>query len=134
MYKRQVTKLVLYHDYRMPAAAKNVRRAMNKISEELFPYYMEIRRADVLAQSMYRREEKIRNLDEIEKIYQEIVEAGQCVTLKELAVSGRDLMETGMRPGKEMGEKLNELLEIVIENPEMNTKEKLLGYLGTGYF
>ncbi len=131
---RKVTKLVLYHDYRMPAAAKNVRRAMNKISEELFPYYMEIRRADVLAQSMYRREEKIRNLDEIEKIYQEIVEAGQCVTLKELAVSGRDLMETGMRPGKEMGEKLNELLEIVIENPEMNTKEKLLGYLGTGYF
>ena len=63
---RKVTKLVKYHDYRMEATEKNVRRAMNIIGEELFPYYMEVRRADVLAQSLYKREEKIQNLDEIE--------------------------------------------------------------------
>lgn len=131
---RKVTKLVLYHDYRMPAEAKKVRSAMNKIGEELFPYYMEVRRADVLAQSMYKREEKIKNLEDIEKIYQEIVNAGQCVSLKDLAVTGKDLIEAGMKPGKEMGEKLHELLELVIEDPEMNTKERLLSQLGTGYF
>lgn len=59
---RKVTKVVRYHDLRMPATAKSVRRAMNQIGEELFPYYMEVRRADVLAQSMYQREEKIENL------------------------------------------------------------------------
>ena len=123
---QKVTKLVCYHDYRMPATAKNVRRAMNKIGEELFPYYMEVRRADVLAQSMYEREEKIRNLDEIEAIYEKIVAEKQCVSLKSLAVTGRDLIAMGMKPGKEIGEKLQELLELVLEDPTLNTKEELL--------
>ena len=122
----KVTKLVFYHDYRMPATPKNVRRAMNKIGEDLFPYYMEVRRADVLAQSMYRREEKIRNLDEIEEIYKEIVRNKECVSLRSLAITGKDLIDAGMEPGKEIGEKLNELLELVIENPELNTKENLM--------
>lgn len=125
----KVSKLVLYHDYRMPAEAKNVRRAMNKIGEELFPYYMEVRRADVLAQSMYKRDEKIKNLDDIEKIYQEIAENGQCVSLKDLAVTGKDLIEAGMKPGKEIGEKLDKLLELVLEKPELNTKVTLLKQL-----
>lgn len=129
---RKVSRLVYYHDYRMQATAKNVRRAMNKIGEDIFPYYMEVRRADVLAQSTYKRGGKIQNLDDIERIYGEIVAAGQCVSLKELAVNGQDLIRAGMKPGKEIGEKLRELLEIVIENPEMNTKEELLKQLGTG--
>ena len=125
----KVTRLVLNHDYRMPAVPKNVRRAMNKIGEDIFPYYMEVRRADVLAQSEYQRAEKLKNLDEVEQTYAEIIEKGQCVSLKELAVTGRDLIRAGMKPGKEIGEKLNELLNLVIENPEMNTKETLLNYI-----
>ncbi len=125
----KVTRLVYYHDYRMPAEAKNVRRAMNKIGEDIFPYYMEVRRADVLAQSMYRREEKLENLDAVEGLYREIVSRNQCVSLKDLAVTGRDLIEAGMEPGKEIGEKLRELLSAVIEEPALNTKEELLKFL-----
>ena len=106
-----VSRLVLYHDYRMPADPKAVRRAMNKIGEDIFPCYMEVRRADVLAQSMYKREEKVKNLDEIEELYRQIVDAGQCVSLKSLAVTGKDLIAAGMEPGKEIGEKLNELVD-----------------------
>ena len=72
---RTVARLVLYHDYRMPAEAKNVRRAMNKIGEDIFEYYMEVRRADVLAQSTYLRERKLKNLDDIEILYAKIKEA-----------------------------------------------------------
>ena len=122
----KVTKLVLYHDYRMPAEAKNVRRAMNKIGEDIFEYYMEVRRADVLAQSTYLRERKLKNLDDIETLYAKIKEAKQCVSLKELAVSGSDLIAIGIKPGKEIGEILNRLLEMVIEDPELNQKEILL--------
>lgn len=125
----KVSKLVFYHDYRMPATDKNVRRAMNKIGEELFPYYMEVRRADVLAQSMYKREEKIQNLDAIEELYKKITEEGQCVSLKTLAVTGKDLIDAGMKPGKELGKKLDELLELVLEYPELNTKKELLKHL-----
>ena len=123
---QKVSRLVGFHDYRMPSSAKNVRRAVNKIGEDIFPLYMEVRRADVLAQSMYLREEKIRNLDEIEELYREILREKQCVSLKDLAVTGRDLIEAGMEPGKEIGVCLNELLQAVIEEPEMNVKEKLL--------
>lgn len=122
----KVCKLVYHHDYRIPAEAVNVRKAMNKIGEDLFPYYMEVRRADVLAQSLYQREEKLSNLDEIEKLYCEILEKKQCVSLKDLAVTGKDLIEAGMKPGKEMGDKLEEMLGIVLINPEKNTKEALL--------
>ncbi len=122
----KVTRLVYYHDYRMPAAAKNVRRAVNRIGGDIFPLYLEVRRADVLAQSMYRREEKVKNLDETEELYREIVEKKQCVSLKDLAVTGRDLIEAGMCPGKEIGACLKELLELVIEDPGKNGKETLL--------
>ena len=123
---RKVSQLVRCHDWRMPAAQKNVRRMMAKVGEELFPGYMEVRRADVLAQSMYQREEKIKNLDEIEELYQQIKAAGQCVSLKTLAVNGRDLIEAGMSPGRGIGEKLEQLLEAVIEDPKLNVKEELL--------
>ena len=126
---KPVTRLVLNHDYRMPAEPKNVRRAMNKIGEDIFPYYMEVRRADVLAQSEYQRAEKLKNLDEVEQTYADIIEKGQCVSLKELAVTGRDLIRAGMKPGKEIGEKLNELLEMVIDKPELNTKDVLLKFV-----
>ena len=122
---RKVTKLTRYHDYRMPARMKEVRFAMNKIGEELFPYYMEIRMADTLAQSNYRRQEKLDNLKGIKECYNKIIEKKQCVSLKGLAVSGSDLIRLGMKPGKEIGEMLDELLIIVLDDPECNKKEIL---------
>ena len=123
---RKVVKLVKYHDYRMKATDKNVRHAIHKIGEELFPYYMKVRRADTLAQSDYYREVKLQNLDEIEAIYAEIVEKAQCVSLKTLAVKGGDLIKAGVQPGPRIGEVLNELLELVLDQPEKNQKELLL--------
>lgn len=125
----KVSKLVLYHDYRMPPTDKCVRRAVNRIGEELFPYYLEVCRADIFAQSDYEKEEKLLNLNNIEEIYREILEKNQCVSLKMLAVSGKDLIQAGMKPGKEIGEKLEEFLGIVLDNPELNTKEELLSRL-----
>lgn len=124
-----VEKLVYYHDYRMPVTEKNVRRAMNKIGKDLFPLYLEVRRADVLAQSIYQREEKLADIDGAEDLYQKIVAAGQCVALKDLAVTGKDLIAAGMEPGKEIGETLNQLLGLVLEKPELNTKEELLKHI-----
>lgn len=122
----KVTKLVAFHDYRMPAESKNVRRAMNRMGAELFPYYLEVRMADTLAQSDYRREEKLQNLADIRLCYEEILKKQECVSLKDLAVSGADLIADGMQPGKEIGEVLEALLELVLENPEQNTRESLM--------
>ena len=122
----KVMKLVQYHDYRMPAEPKNVRRAMNRISEELFPYYLEVREADTRAQSAYKQEEKLQNIRDIKSCYEEILERKECVSLKDLAITGSDLIAAGMKPGKEIGETLERLLELVLECPEYNTRENLL--------
>jgi tRNA nucleotidyltransferase (CCA-adding enzyme) len=123
---RKVSKLVLYHDDRMPATMKHVRRAMNRIGAELFPYYMKVRMADTLAQSDYQRDKKLENLAGIEKCYQEILEKKQCVSLKELKVNGQDLIAAGIEKGPKIGQTLQTLLQEVIEEPEKNTREYLL--------
>ena len=66
---RKVTKLVRYHDHRMPVTPAHVRRAVHEIGEDLFPLYLEVRRADVAAQSMYQHKEKVADIDGVEKLY-----------------------------------------------------------------
>ncbi|MCR5476948.1 MAG: CCA tRNA nucleotidyltransferase [Lachnospiraceae bacterium] len=125
---RTVTTLVLYHDYGngMPVTEKGVRKAVSRIGAELFPKYLLVRRADLLAQSDYRRAEKLEALRLWEETFREVTERGDCTSLKSLAVSGRDLMAEGLRPGKHLGEVLQRLLEEVLEEPGRNTRDYLL--------
>ena len=124
--KEKVTKLVRYHDYKIEETPAAVRRAANKIGTELIKLLFLVKRADVAAQSGYQEEEKLRTLAHLEALYAEIEGRQECLSLKDLAVSGKDLIDAGMKPGKEIGTVLARLLEIVLENPECNTKEYLL--------
>ena len=49
--------------------------------------------------------------------------------IKDLAVTGTDLINLGIAPGKELGTLLNELLDMVIEDPAWNQKGKLCDYV-----
>lgn len=124
--KDRVTKLVSCHDCYIPETPRGVRRAAAKVGPALMPLLFSVKRADIAAQSGYQEAEKLETVAHIERIYREIMMQNQCLTLKDLAVSGRDLIAAGMQPGKAMGETLNRLLELVLENPEYNTKEYLL--------
>lgn len=103
-----------------------VRRAVNRIGEDVFPALFDVKRADVLAQSEYLQSEKLDLIDRWQQLYEEMIAQKQCVSLKNLAVTGSDLIEAGWKPGKELGEVLKKLLEFVLEQPECNTKEILL--------
>ena len=126
---RKVTKLVAYHDYRMEPTGANVRRAMHEIGVELFPYYLAVRLADTKAQSSYERRGKLENIIQIRELYRNALRNKECVTLKDLAVTGTDLINLGIEPGKELGTLLNELLDMVIEDPAWNQKGKLCDYV-----
>lgn len=125
----KVRKLVRYHDQKIEPAAKYVRRAINRIGEDIFPLLFSVKNADIMAQSDYKREEKLQKLAVIREIYEEILEKNECLSLKDLAVTGSDLIANGMQPGKEIGIVLHKLLEIVLENPDLNQKEYLLSLL-----
>lgn len=122
----KVTKLVLYHDYDIASTEAGVRRAVNRIGEDIFPMIFTVRRADIAAQSDYMRAEKLAKVDRIEKLYQEILAHRDAVTVKDLAISGNDLIAKGMPPGRQIGETLSALLERVLDDPSLNTKEILL--------
>lgn len=124
-----VTRLVKHHDIKIIEQPKYVRRALLKIGEDIFPLLLLVKYADVKAQSSYLREEKIRSLDQIKEIYQDILEKKQCISLKMLALNGSDLVKLGVEPGKEIGRLLQELLLYVIEEPSRNTREELLRQL-----
>lgn len=62
----------------------------------------------------------------VETVLDEILAEQACLRLKDLAVNGRDLQALGFLPGKELGQCLNRLLELVIEESIPNEKEALL--------
>lgn len=125
--RKRVVKLVQTHDdLQTGTTQRSVRRAVHRIGAEVFPDYLKIRRADIMAQNPEVREEKLGKLAKVEAVYQRILEEQNCLSLKDLAVTGKDLIEAGIEPGPELGRILNELLELVIEHPEYNTKEYLL--------
>lgn len=129
----KVCRLVEYHDWAIDlkedVEISAVRRLIARIGEDIFPEMFEVNRADMLAQSEYMREEKFRKQERLEALYREIREKRQCLSLKELAVKGRDLMEAGLKPGRELGAILQRMLADVLENPAHNKKEYLLQHL-----
>ncbi|MCD8133374.1 MAG: HD domain-containing protein [Clostridiales bacterium] len=123
----RVKALVRAHDDRpLPLSERNVRRSIFRNGEAQYPELFAVKRADILAQSDYLKKEKLEYLEEYEVVYHRIMEKGQCLSLKDLAVSGSDLIAEGVQPGKEIGRILQDMLEEVLEHPEMNRKEVLL--------
>lgn len=122
-----VRRLVEFHDYgnNVEPTPVIVRRAVNRIGEDIFEKFLMVKRADILAQSNYRRQEKLDLVDAWETQYREITAQKQCVSLKCLAVTGKDLIAAGMKPGPQLGEMLQQMLDHVLEVPEDNTRERL---------
>lgn len=128
--RRSVSKLVRYHDLTCGLTGKSVRKAISLIGEDLFPLYLEVKDADTRAQSDFRFQEKMDYLEEVRLLYRKILEEGDCLSLKDLAVNGKDLIAAGMKPGREIGEVLGAMYRDVIDDPEHNNKDYLMEKYG----
>jgi tRNA nucleotidyltransferase (CCA-adding enzyme) len=121
-----VVHLIRWHDYRFVLTLSGMRKAASKIGKEYMELLFEVNRADTSAKNPRRNAEKYEKLDTARKLYQEIIDKGECVSLKELNINGKDLIAEGFEPGRQLGEILSQLLAAVIEKPELNNKETLL--------
>jgi len=122
-----VYRMVKHHDDRPPMDNMAlVRRRISEIGLENMPMMIEIKRADILAQSDYDFESKMGYVDDLEKAYKEVLDKNYCVDKKDLSVNGKDLIAMGMKPGEEIGVVLDLLFDIVINDPRLNEREKLL--------
>ena len=70
--------------------------------------------------------QKLVYVEDLRKAYEEILASSTCVQKSQMSVTGKDLIAMGMKPGKEMGQVLDQLFEAVLEDPEMNNKENLM--------
>ncbi len=127
---KQVETLVRYHDLAMEETSRSVRHGIAKVGEDLFPLLLEVKMADGAAQSEYRRVEKRRKVEAWRAIYEQILRDRSCISLRELAVRGGDLIAAGMKPGPEMGTVLHRMLEDVLDEPSHNQKEYLMRQYG----
>lgn len=98
----------------------SIRRALCAMGEALFALVLEFRA------SRTEDEVELEKLSHMLEIEQDILRKGECVSLKTLAVTGKDLLALGYPKGRQVGAVLNELLEMVLEHPEANEKELLL--------
>ena len=123
----KIKKLVQWHDYGIgeTPSLRSFRKSLSKMGADLFDDYMSLKRADTLAQSDYMRGEKLESLAVLQGYYEEIISKQQCLSIKDLAIDGKDLIALGMKPGKDMGEMLQSLLEAVLDEPGLNTVETL---------
>ena len=124
----RVVRLVREHDRKIGLSPAQMRRTVNCVGEDLFPDLFDLKEADLLAQSDYMRDEKREALMRLRALYEKVKEEGDCLSLKGLAVTGRDLIGIGATPGPGLGALLQDLLGIVLENPSCNNRETLLEY------
>lgn len=107
-----------------------VRRFIVRVGLENMDDLFDLRIADVYGMHNssvdLRCSQTSENLLELKERIQKITDKQNALSLKDLAVNGKDLIASGIPSGKKLGFILNELFETVLEDPEMNTKEKLL--------
>jgi len=121
-----VTKFVLIHDEKPQLTERSIRLSVSKIGIDYYNDYLDIREADIRSQSYEYMEEHLKETVLIREIFMHIKETQQCLTIKELAVNGRDIISLGIENGKIIGEILQRLLEFVLDEPKNNVKEVLL--------
>lgn len=126
---KKVTLLIRYHDLRFTPTEKNVRLAVNKIGKDLFPYFIKVQLADSRAKSDYVKEYALSNIYETEKLYNKIIAEGQCVSIRDLKITGSDVLSLGCPPGPAVGEYLDKALELVLDDPDKNDSIILAEYI-----
>ena len=121
----KVKVLIRYHDSILKSRF-SVKKLLNIIGCELFEDLIVVMRADILAENNLCKEEKIRDINNIEKIYNEIIREKECFSLKDLDINGKELISIGVKKGREVGIMLNYLLTNVMKNNNLNSKDNLI--------
>jgi tRNA nucleotidyltransferase (CCA-adding enzyme) len=127
--QNQVLTLVEHHDDAFPLSKRGIRRLAAKYGVDTLERLLDVHRADIYAHSPQWAERKIQNTNNARQMFKEILSEDSCLSIKQLAIGGRDITSMGVSPGPQVGQMLNMLLEAVIDEKTPNTKQDLIEYL-----
>ena len=122
----RVTTLIDRHMFTTQVTDKGMRRLIRRVGVDLIFDLLDLRRADVEAQGMGGTTEDV---DEFEQRIKDEMEKQPPFGIKDLAIGGDDVMEIFSIPQSPLvGEILEYLMEKVLDEPEDNTKDKLIEF------
>lgn len=111
---RDITTLVLNHDFVCKPTRVEVRKLMRSKNKDIMDLLLCVRYADIMAhRPTERRQEQVNRWTECIKLVTQIRRDGDCLSLSQLAINGDTLKLWGFK-GKEIGEILNYTLDAVI--------------------
>ena len=123
--KSDVVTLVRSHSLRIEVSPGAVKRAMNRLTPEIFFDLLKLQRADNAALNPHLSQ-RAKHYDKLKAMADDIIRDDQCFSLKNLKVNGRDLLRLGVPRGPAIGRILEILLEQVIDGDIPNEKRALL--------
>ena len=127
--KAAALELIELHDLRTPPTEKAVKRLLSKVGETRFFELCDLATADRKAQNpAFFAPSKARE-DAVRDLGKKLLSEQSCLSLAELAVSGDDLLSAGIPAGKELGDTLRRLLDLVLDGECENAKEELLKHI-----
>lgn len=109
----------------MPQTKPELRRMIVRFGQDIFDEYAFTFISALNEKNIYT----LSSSDDIKNtlaLYDEIIADGDCISMKDMAIKGADLIAMGMTPGKELGEILNRLFEMVLDDPSLNTYDRLV--------
>jgi tRNA nucleotidyltransferase (CCA-adding enzyme) len=121
-----VTRLVKEHHKVIQNSEKGIRRLLSSLGEENARRLIALRRGDNSALIPELKEPRLAELDETARLLDEEIKKKCCLSLRNLAITGDDLIVLGMKPGREIGRLLAGLLDAVIDGSLPNEREVLL--------
>ena len=122
--REQVKQLIGLHMTRLEPEKKRLRRMLNRLGTDTVLRLLDLQEADMGSKGTGTAEE-MGQFAPVRELMAEILAEDSCLSLKDLAVNGSDLMALGYS-GREIGRELDRLLELVLEETLPNTREALL--------
>lgn len=121
----EIVVIISHHGERAPLPKKRIKRLLGSLGEATVRNLFTLMKADLSAKADGLFDERIGAIEECERIAEEILTQGECLTLKDLAVNGNDLINLGVERGVEIGKALNFLLDEVMSGNVANEKDNL---------
>ena len=130
-FSKKISKLILYHDRELPTKSVSIKKFLIEYGIDDLPLLFKIKEADIMAQNP-KYLKRLNLLDERKTQYEKIISEQDCLSIKDLKINGRKLMEMGFM-NKEIGFILRDLLTKVTEEQLDNKEKELTEYVSHKY-
>lgn len=124
--KRAILRLIEDHDRMFGDSEKALRRYVANTSLSHTRALFKLKRADVWGQAPHVREERLEKITQAEHLLDEWEQEADCLSIKDMALGGKDIIHLGVPEGKQVGVMLNILFSLVLSGEVPNEREALL--------